>query len=328
MSRCIQIAKNGLGTTAPNPMVGCVIVYDTNIIGEGFTSPYGGPHAEVNAIQSVLEPSLLTQSTLYVSLEPCSHYGKTPPCVDLIIHKKIPKVVIGIRDPHAKVDGKGIQNLRDSGTEVITDVLERQCYELNKRFFTFHTKKRPYIILKWAESLDGFIAPKKKDETAPFWISNKNSRQLTHKWRAEEESILVGAKTVSDDDPSLTTRDYFGKNPIRIIFKNDKPIPKIFKIFDDTSETIIVESSKIDSPQGTIQELLSQLFNKGITSVIVEGGRKTLNLFLDSGIWDEARIFVGSSLLNEGISAPELIKPPYLGERILNDQFYVLINHD
>lgn len=328
MSRCIQIAKNGLGTAAPNPMVGCVIVHNEKIIGEGFTSPYGGPHAEVNAINTVVDQSLLLKSTLYVSLEPCSHFGKTPPCVDLIISKNIPQVVIGIRDPHSKVDGKGIQKLKDHGIDVIMDILKEECFKMNKRFFTYQVKQRPYIILKWAQTRDGYLAPLNKKETAPFWISNRYSRQLTHKWRSEEQSILVGAKTILDDNPSLTTRDYYGNNPIRIIFKNEQPISKFFKIFENTSKTIIVESSKTDFYSAKINGLLSDLYKKGIASVIVEGGRKTLNLFIDSGIWDEARIFVGDSHLGNGISAPELLKPPFVGEKILNDQFYVLINND
>lgn len=328
MRRCIQIAKNGLGTTAPNPMVGCVIVHDGKIISEGFTSPFGGPHAEVNAINGVLDKSILRSSSLYVSLEPCSHFGKTPPCSDLIIASKIPEVYIGIVDTNSKVSGKGITKLKEHGVKVLTGILEKECYDVNKRFFTFHNKKRPYIILKWAESKDGFLAPLKKDRTEPYWISNIYSRQLTHKWRSEEMAILVGGKTIIDDNPSLTTRDFAGNNAIRIIYKNSKPLSKEFKIFDEASKTIVIEKTDHASKEEQLQKILSSLFIQEISSVIVEGGLKTLNLFLDSGIWDEARIFVGNTCLGTGISAPQIHKPTYKMEKILNDQLYVLNNHD
>ncbi len=328
MRRCIQLAKNGLGTTAPNPMVGCVIVHQGKIIGEGFTSPYGGPHAEVNAINSVKEPSLLKNSQLYVSLEPCSHFGKTPPCSDLIISKKIPMVIIGIVDSHSKVAGKGIEKMKHEGINVITGILQEECYQINKRFFTFHNKKRPYVILKWAQTKDGFLAPLHKDVNSPFWISNQYSRQLTHKWRSEEMAILVGGKTIIDDNPSLTTRDYYGKNPIRIIFKNSQHLSKKFKIFENADETIFVEKLVDGTNEDQIQHLLQSINKEEIISIIVEGGLKTLNLFLNSGVWDEARIFVGNSFLDKGLPAPELELPTYKMEKILNDQLYVLTNND
>jgi diaminohydroxyphosphoribosylaminopyrimidine deaminase/5-amino-6-(5-phosphoribosylamino)uracil reductase len=214
IKRCIEIAKNGLGTARPNPMVGSVIVHEDVIIGEGYTSTYGGNHAEVNAIHSVQDKSLLKQATLYVTLEPCSHYGKTPPCSDLIITHNIPKIVIGCVDDNKKVEGQGIERLRKAGCHVIVGVLENACKEHHKRFLTFHNKKRPYVILKWAETKDGFIAPVSKDTLQPVWITNEYSRQLVHKWRAEEQSILVGTQTVLDDNPSLTVRDWTGENPI------------------------------------------------------------------------------------------------------------------
>ena len=219
INRCIEIAKNGLGTSRPNPMVGCVIVLNDVIIGEGFTSAYGGNHAEVNAIASINDKSLLKNTILYVTLEPCSHFGKTPPCSDLIIKHEIPKVVIGTKDINRKVSGKGIEKLINSGCDVTIGVLEEKCKEHHKRFFTFHNKKRPYIILKWAQTLDGFIAPKIKNKKKPVWISNAQSRQLNHKWRTQEQAILVGINTVLEDNPSLTARDWKGQNPIRIILE-------------------------------------------------------------------------------------------------------------
>ena len=222
--RCIQIGSNGLGTAQPNPMVGAVIVYNNRIIGEGYTSPYGGSHAEVNAINSVHDISLLSESTLYVTLEPCSHFGKTPPCSDLIIKHQIPRVVIGCIDDNPEVAGRGVKKLRDSGCEVILGILEEDCKNHHKRFFTFHNKKRPYIILKWAESGDGYIAPKTKKEKQPVWITNAYSRQLVHRWRSEEHAILVGTTTVMEDNPSLTVSDWKGPNPIIVVLDRSKKL--------------------------------------------------------------------------------------------------------
>ena len=219
MMRCIELAKKGLGTTYPNPLVGCVIVHDNSIIGEGWHKAAGHPHAEVNAINSVKEHSLLREADLYVNLEPCCHFGKTPPCTDLIIEKGIKSIIVGSLDPNPKVSGNGIANLEGSGARVIHGVLKKECDRLNKRFFTYHQKERPYIILKWAQSKDDYIAPDKNKRIAyePYWISNKHSRQLAHKWRAEEQAILVGTQTVIDDDPSLTTREWNGSSPVRIV---------------------------------------------------------------------------------------------------------------
>jgi diaminohydroxyphosphoribosylaminopyrimidine deaminase / 5-amino-6-(5-phosphoribosylamino)uracil reductase len=230
IKRCIELAKNGLGTTYPNPLVGSVIVYNEEIIGEGWHRKSGEPHAEVNAINSVKDKSLLSKSTIYVSLEPCSHFGKTPPCCDLIIANKIPNVVIGTIDPFAKVSGSGIKKLIEAGKNVTIGILEDECKELNKRFFTFHTKKRPYIILKWAESSAGFIAPIFKEKQEPIWITNSFSRQLVHKWRSEEQAILVGTQTVLDDNPKLNTRDWNGQNPIRIILDRTGKISEDYHI--------------------------------------------------------------------------------------------------
>ncbi len=300
IKRCLQIAKNGLGSTRPNPMVGCVIVRDNKIIGEGFTSAYGGNHAEVNAINSVKDKSLLKDATLYVTLEPCSHYGKTPPCSDLIIEYGIPNVIVGCVDDNDKVAGKGVEKLKNAGCKVIVGVLENECKEHHKRFFTFHNKKRPYIILKWAETMDGFIAPKTKDELKPVWITNKTSRQLVHKWRAEEQAILVGSNTVLQDNPSLTVRDWTGQNPVRIVLDDDNILPKDLNVFIDEAETIVI-NSKLEAKQ-----ICDVLHKDNINSVIIEGGAQTLQTFIDANLWDEARVFTGSNNFKEGLKAPKL----------------------
>jgi diaminohydroxyphosphoribosylaminopyrimidine deaminase/5-amino-6-(5-phosphoribosylamino)uracil reductase len=284
MQRCIELAKNGLGTTYPNPLVGSVIVYNNKIIGEGWHKKSGEPHAEVNAVNSVKDKSLLKKSTIYVSLEPCSHFGKTPPCCDLIIKNEIPNVVIGTVDPNIKVAGNGIEKLIEAGKNVTVGVLERECMELNKRFFTFHLKKRPYVILKWAESQDGFIAPIKnlRKEQKPVWITNEFSRQLVHKWRSEEQAILVGTKTVIDDNPKLDVRDWEGNNPIRIILDQNNRIPKDSHIHDNKVKTIIISNfaqvnngenttfDSIDFKQNVAQQLLKAFYKHKIQSVIIE----------------------------------------------------------
>ena len=304
INRCIQIAKNGLGTTRPNPMVGCVIVYNHTIIGEGFTSKYGGNHAEVNAIESVENKSLLKTSTLYVTLEPCSHYGKTPPCSDLIIANKIQNVVIGCIDDNKKVAGKGIEKLINAGCNVTVGVLEQACKAHHKRFFTFHNKKRPYIILKWAETKDGFIAPKSKDQQKPVWITNEHSRQLVHKWRTEEQAILVGTNTVLQDNPSLTAREWSGENPIRIIIDKDRGIPKSYAVFNAEALTKTITKDDIDFSRHRALQICGILFKQEITSVIIEGGAKTLQDFIDEDLWDEARVFTGNKLFKQGVNAP------------------------
>ena len=302
IKRCIEIAKNGLGTTRPNPMVGCVIVHNNLIIGEGFTSTYGSNHAEVNAINSVTDKSLLKEATLYVTLEPCNHHGKTPPCSQLIIKHNIPKVIIGTRDSHELVDGKGIETLKKAGCNVIVGVLEEACKRHHKRFFTYHTKKRPYIILKWAETADGFVAPLSKDEKKPVWISSKASRQLTHKWRAEEQAILVGAKTVLEDNPTLTVRDWTGENPVRIVIDEQGTLSKNFAIFNSEAKTIVIEANTF---KNLTKQITDTLFKEHIQSVIVEGGSKTLKHFIDEGFWDEARVFKSKTVMfKSGVKAP------------------------
>lgn len=320
MLRCLQIAKNGLGTTAPNPMVGCVIVHDSKIIGEGFTSPYGGPHAEVNAVNSVKNKALLSESTLYVTLEPCSHYGKTPPCADMIIKHQIPKVVIGLLDPHEKVAGKGIAKLKDAGVEVSFQIMENECRDHHKRFLTFQEKRRPYIILKWAQTSDGFIAPlkdKREDEPKPYWITNKFSRQLVHLWRSQEQSILVGTKTALEDNPKLDVRQWHGKNPIRVVLDRQLKLGKKSNLLDGTIPTIVlteqiveentsenVSYQQIDFNENLAEQICEVLFRNNINSVLIEGGAQTLKCFIDTNLWDEARIFIGNTTFKEGVKAP------------------------
>ena len=317
MYRALFIAQKGLPAAMPNPSVGAVIVHKDTIIGEGSTSPFGGSHAEVNAINSVKNKELLKESTIYVTLEPCSHYGKTPPCADLIVKMQIPNVVIGCVDPYIEVAGKGIEKLKNAGVNVIVGILQEECIDSNKRFFTFIQKKRPYIILKWAESADGFIAPTEKNEQKPVWISNNYSRQLTHKWRSEEMGILVGTKTVLDDNPSLTTRDFVGKNPVRIYLDANHKIDASFAITNSESKTICLCAEfplkpidqiiykKIDSSD-LPAEVSRICVEENIQSIIIEGGSHTLKQFVDAELWDEARVFKSDVILNQGIKAAEL----------------------
>lgn len=319
MSRCIQLAKNGLGTTYPNPLVGCVIVHNDKIIGEGWHYKAGQPHAEVNAIASAASNSvLLKDATIYVSLEPCSHFGKTPPCSDLIISKGFKKVVIGSTDPNPLVAGRGIKKLQDAGCEVVSGVLEGECYELNKRFFSFHGKKRPYIFLKWAQTADGFVAPIKetRTETKPVWITNKFSRQLVHKMRGVEMAILVGTKTVMDDNPSLTVRDWTGNNPTRLVIDKELKLPSHSSILDGSLKTYVFTAEnkaksnnetqyiQIDFSKEIASQICDALYEKSIQSLIVEGGPKTLQTFIDANLWDEAIVFSGSNNFEDGIAAP------------------------
>ena len=295
-----------MSSTAPNPMVGCVIVVEDEIIAEGYTSPYGGAHAEVNAIGAVKDVSLLPKATLYVTLEPCAHFGKTPPCSDLILAHKIPRVVIGCVDTHEKVCGKGIERLKAAGCEVIVGVLEDVCKVHHKRFFTFHTKKRPYIILKWAESNDGFIAPLSKSEVKPVWISSVYSRQVVHQWRAEEQAILVGANTVVQDNPSLTTREVEGSNPTRIVIDLKNSLADTYQVFNSEAKTIRLTADTIDLQKPLASEVCKALHSHQINSVIVEGGQKTLQAFIDENLWDEARIFSADLNLDKGLQKPHI----------------------
>ncbi|MBP6182731.1 bifunctional diaminohydroxyphosphoribosylaminopyrimidine deaminase/5-amino-6-(5-phosphoribosylamino)uracil reductase RibD [Flavobacterium sp.] len=340
IERCIELAKNGLGTTYPNPMVGSVIVYEDKIIGEGWHKKAGEPHAEVNAVNSVKDKSLLKKATIYVSLEPCSHFGKTPPCCDLIIKNQIPNVVIGTIDPNIKVAGNGIKKLIEAGIHVTVGVQEAECHELNKRFFTFHKKRRPYIILKWAETQDGFIAPLEKDEKKPVWITTVYSRQLVHKWRTEEQAILIGTQTVLDDNPKLNARDWHGNNPIRLIIDQNNRIPRYSHVFDNQVKTILFSKSKttiekenttfevIDFKENIASQIVEVLYNHHVQSVIIEGGRQTLQTFIDANLWDEARIFVGKIQFTAGTKAPILDKKPFEKYSIGQDELIISRNHD
>ncbi len=316
-------------------MVGCVIVHDGKIIGEGFTSPYGGPHAEVNAINSVKDKHLLQESSLYVTLEPCSHYGKTPPCADLIAKHKLKEVFIGLKDPHDKVAGKGIKKLEDAGCKVTVGILEDECREHHKRFLTFQEKNRPYIILKWAESDDGFIAPDaslRKENPEPFWITNAHSKQLVHQWRSQEQAILVGTRTVLEDNPKLTTRNWAGKDPIRVVLDKDLKIDSSFHVLDASVLTIVLTAVKdqslyikgidyavLDFSKPLAQQICDVLHQNNITSLIVEGGAKTLQTFMDENLWDEARIFKGSVCFKKGLPAPKLKGTISQRQQILTD---------
>lgn len=339
MQRCLELAAKGLRQAMPNPSVGAVLVYNNRIIGEGHTSPYGGAHGEVNCVNSVKKEDkhLIDKATLYVSLEPCSHYGKTPPCCDLIIQQRIPKIVIGTTDPHEKVAGRGIKKLQEAGKEVITGVLEKECRELNKRFFTFHEKKRPYIILKWAESADGFLSPEPTPNTEkrPVWITNKYSRQLVHKWRSEEIAILVGTQTVIDDNPQLDVRSWTGTNPTRIVLDRQNRIGNEYAVKNLKTKSIILteqsdfhnldnlEYEVISFQENLAKKITDVLYKHNLQSVIIEGGRQTLQTFIDAELWDEARVFKGKNIFKKGTPAPSLAELPENKVSILNDELLI-----
>lgn len=327
MLRCIQLAKNGLGTTYPNPMVGSVIVCNDSIIGEGWHCRAGQPHAEVNAINSVANSALLKEATIYVNLEPCSHYGRTPPCANLIIEKGIKKVVIGSKDSNPKVAGLGIQRLKDAGCEVVVGVLKKECHEINKRFFTFQSKKRPYIFLKWAQTENGFIAPDQRNGQQPVWITSKYSRQLVHKLRAEEQSVLVGTNTVIEDNPSLTTRDWKGNSPMRIVLDRTLRIPKEASVYDEKVPTLFITEKyaenrsnlffeQIDFTANVATQICEVMYGHQLQSLIVEGGAQLLQTFIEEHLWDEALIFTGKTTFDKGVKAPNL-KGTLLSEETL-----------
>jgi len=322
MYRCLQLAQSAGGHVAPNPMVGAVLVCDDKIIGEGFHQHFGEDHAEPNAIHSVKNPELLKHATLYVSLEPCSYYGKTPPCADLIVSNHIPRVVIGTLDPNPKVAGRGVEILRHAGIEVIVGVLEEECRELNKRFFIFQEQKRPYVLLKWAQTQDGFIDRTRTDSIEPpLLISNNITKQLTHKMRSENQAILVGANTVLLDNPSLTVRNWSGKSPVRIAIDRQGRIPATFNILDGSIPTIVftekdqvnkhrVEYVKIDFDANCLKTILHEIFIRNIHSVLIEGGASILNSFIEAGLWDEANIEVSPQRISIGVKAPVLLLQP------------------
>lgn len=299
MRRCLELAALGLGNVQPNPMVGAVIVANGRIIAEGWHRKFGEAHAEINALRQVENTEILKHATLYVNLEPCSHFGKTPPCVDAVLAARIPRVVVGTVDPNPLVGGRGVEKLRAHGIEVRTPVLEDECLELNRRFFTAHQKHRPYIILKWAQTRDGFMDVKrdKPGQEYHYWITNNELRTLVHQWRAEEDALLVGYNTFLNDKPQLTTRDFPGKNPIPIILERDKA-----KIGEDYFD--------LGNNDETLHNLLHILWQKNIQSIIVEGGRKTLDRFLQADLCDEMRVLIGNQTWHEGTPAPALNRQP------------------
>jgi diaminohydroxyphosphoribosylaminopyrimidine deaminase/5-amino-6-(5-phosphoribosylamino)uracil reductase len=339
MFRCIELARLGAGSVSPNPMVGCAIVSGDKIIGEGYHELYGGPHAEVNAINSVSDQELLKTSRLFVSLEPCSHFGKTPPCSDLIISKQIPEVIIGTIDSFSEVAGRGTEKLRKAGINVKIGSLEPECRELNKRFFTFHEKKRPYIILKWAETLDGFIDEHRENDRLgePNWITGIDSRRLVHKFRSEEDAVMVGTNTAEKDNPSLKVYLCKGRNPVRVVIDRNLRLPLSLQLFDNSTKTIVFNSHKdytdslteyarIDFDRDIIPQVLNQLYQRDIQSVVIEGGRQLLESFIVSGIWDEAHQFVGNKYFCNGIKAPEISGTTVSEIFIGKDRFRILKN--
>ena len=335
MKRALSLAKLGLGKVAPNPMVGCVIVCNDKIIGEGYHKVFGGPHAEVNAIQQVKDQSLLTESTAFVTLEPCAHFGKTPPCADLLIKSGVKKVVIGTRDSNPLVAGKGIEKLQKAGIEVVENIMEKECRQLNRRFFTFHEKSRPYVILKWAQTLDGYLDKQRSpDEIGINWISGPETKSIVHKWRSEEQAILVGRNTIMNDNPSLTVRDYSGKNPIRVVIDSQLTIGNLKNVFSDDAETLVFNRIK-NEKQATIEwikiqetstdNILKELFKRGIQSILVEGGSRTLQYFIIDNVWDEARIIVGDLQFGAGIKAPIINKLPNDTYLFGDDRIYTFL---
>ena len=319
MRRCLELAAKAEGLTYPNPMVGAVVVFNGKIIGEGYHVRAGEPHAEVIAINSVSDKALLNNCTLFVNLEPCSHFGRTPPCADFIISNSIPRIVVGTGDPSEKVAGRGLTRLKDAGCEVFTGVLENECKRLNRRFFTFHGKRRPYITLKWAQSADGYLDIQRSDNnrTEPTWITGKPERSLVHRWRSEEESILVGGGTVRADNPRLNIRDWKGKDPLRLILSGSGIIDKGCSLLTDGGRTIIFTSNEDALFPGALKiqlkpempaclQIVQYLYDTGIQSLFIEGGAQLLEHFISNGLWDEARIFKGEQYFKGGVSAPNL----------------------
>lgn len=318
MHRCFELARKGLGRVSPNPLVGCVIVHDNEIIGEGYHQQLGGAHAEVNAIRSVADRSLLLDSTLYVNLEPCAHVGKTPPCAPLIVENNIPRVVITNRDPFAQVDGKGIEILRNAGVAVETDCEAEAGRWLNRRFFTYHTAHRPYIILKWAQSADGFMDRERtKNERGVNWITTPHTQLLTHRWRAQEDAILVGTQTALIDNPSLTTRQSAGSSPHRLVIDRNLAVPKNAAVFNPEAQTTVFNGQKsgredhihwvkLNFSEPILPQIMRYAYSAQIQSIIVEGGAHTLGGFIDAELWDEARIITGEPTFEAGVSPPKI----------------------
>lgn len=339
MKRCLQLATTAAGYVAPNPMVGAVLVHEGRIIGEGYHQQYGGPHAEVHCVNSVKEADrhLITQSVMYVSLEPCAHFGKTPPCADLIIEKKIPQVVIGCRDPFKQVDGKGVEKLLAAGVQVTLGVLEQESRGLNKRFITFNTQHRPYIILKWAQTANGKMAGEAGAER--LFISNEFTNRLVHKWRSEEAAILVGTNTALFDDPSLTTRLWKGANPVRLVVDMNLRLPSSLQLFNRQVKTIVFNSLQHEEQENLlyyqvtrdvnfVHQVVHALYQLKIQSVLVEGGAQLLQSFIDEGLWDEMRIITNNELVvPQGLPAPRMQNGQLLKqESLLSDTIHYFVN--
>lgn len=313
MQRALELAEKGRATVSPNPMVGCVIVHEGKIIGEGWHRQYGEAHAEVNAVNSVEDKSLLPESTCYVTLEPCSHHGKTPPCSDMLVHNRLKRVVIAIEDSHPLVKGKGIARMKAAGIEVSCGLLEKEARQLNARFFTAIERQRPYVILKWAQTADGFIARKNYDSK---WISNSKSRQQVHHWRAQEDAIMVGTNTAHYDNPRLNVRGLEGDNPVRVVIDRSLRLSQELNLFDHQQPTICYNLRKdersenldfVKLPEADFLEMLFEdLKQRKIRSVLIEGGSQLLHNLIIEGLWDEARVFSSSARFEEGITAPIL----------------------
>ena len=327
MQRALELAERGKGTVRPNPLVGCVLVHEGKIIGEGYHQQYGGPHAEVNAIASVTDPKLLADSTAYVSLEPCSHWGKTPPCANLLIEKGIKSVQVATLDPNPLVAGKGVQLLQDAGIEVTVGLLEQEARWQNRRFFCQQEKHRPYLILKWAQTQDGFLARENFDSK---WISGTQSRQLVHQWRAEEQAILVGKNTALHDNPRLNVRDWSGSDPIRVVLDSRLELPADLNLFDQQIPTLCYNTVKNEtlpnleriklSEENFLEALLADLQARNIQSVLIEGGGHVLQQFLAAGLWDEARVFTSPITFEHGIAAPTFTQVPAESYAVGEDQ--------
>lgn len=338
LKRCIELAEKSLGKVYPNPLVGAVIVHNDMIIGEGYHQVYGGPHAEVNAVNSVENLDLLKESTIYVSLEPCSHFGKTPPCADLLVKNKFKRVVIGTIDPYSEVSGNGVRKLKEAGIDVEIGILEKESQDLNKRFFTFHQQKRPYIILKWAQTQDGFIDRIRgnNEEAQINWITTPETKVLVHQWRTQEAGILVGKNTVINDNPRLTAREYSGNNPTRIVIDARLEIPSDAHVLNNEAPTIIINSSHKNQTVDTIEwihledisakGILQLLFERNIQSLIVEGGACTLNQFITENIWDEARVLIGQPTFVDGLKAPKITGEIVLQQSIGKDELLTYKN--
>jgi diaminohydroxyphosphoribosylaminopyrimidine deaminase/5-amino-6-(5-phosphoribosylamino)uracil reductase len=334
MQRCIQLAGFGMGNVSTNPLVGCVIVHKDKIVGEGYHKQFGGAHAEVNAINSVEDKSILPECTLYVNLEPCAHYGKTPPCADLIAKHRLKSVVIGTVDTFSEVAGKGIEKLKHANIGVFTGILEDECRHINRRFFCYNEKKRPYIILKWAQTVDGFIGRNKGGINLSKRISNSYTDIKVHQWRTEEDAILVGTNTALQDNPLLTSRNWQGKNPTRVLIDYELKVPETYSIYNNEAKTIVINAEKSEEKGSivyakvddkTIESILAVMFKHKIQSVIVEGGAKMLQSFIDAGLWDEARVIQSKAYWGDGIKSPEISGEVLSREVIKSDSIRIIV---